>query len=688
MTKPKSTTSKAHALGIAKLSSSGIEIATPKKLGLTFLSNEQTQKLHPSYKPLCAIKIEYFDHFGKPISDIPHGKPFYRLRYLEVPTDFQALTDKKPIRYVQEPNTAPVAYFPLNQDWSTIVEDVNQPLIITEGEFKAIKACQEGFPTVGLGGVYNWKSNKLGIRWLPSLEPIQWVRRNVYICFDSDFKTNPMVCSALQDLAEELYKRGAFVQLVTLPAEAKTKLGLDDFLVAEPIEQFKRLLHEAEPLGLAKPLFNYNERYIYIRDPGLIVDQGTHTKISPSAFKDHLEATQEYQARELKKDGTISYQTVAAAGAWLKWPLRLEAQKLTYAPGKPRLIVNSPVVFNTWLGWGVQPKPGKVSLFLDLLKHLFTGAESSAMEWFLRWCAFPLQNPGTKMYSSALFHGVRHGTGKSFIGYTLGRIYGDNFTEISQTDLHDGTNDWAENKQFVMGDDISGSDKRSDADSLKKLITQQKIRINIKYVPKYSVPDCINYFFTANHPDSFFLEDDDRRHFIHEVQVGPLPDDFYVEYELWLDSGGAAAIFDYLLKLPLGDFNPAAPALKTQAKERMTAIGQSDLASWVRQLIQNPDHILMLGEMKLTKDLFTSKELLQLYNPAGGGMLTANGMGRELSRAGVRQVVHGRPLKLADGSQARYYAVRNPDKWSLANAQVCTQHLDTWAKTQSSHKKY
>jgi hypothetical protein len=688
MAKKQPPSTKAHALGIAKLSSSGINFDSPKKLGLTFLSGEQTQKLHPSYKPLCAIKIEYFDHIAKPISDIPQGRPFSRVRYLETPTDFQSLTDKKPLRYVQEPNTAPVAYFPLNQDWAPIIDDVNQPLIITEGEFKAIKACQEGFPTIGLGGVYNWKSNKLGIRWLASLEPIKWVRRNVYICFDSDFKTNPMVCSALQDLADELYKRGAFVSLVVLPAEGKDKLGLDDFLVAEPIEQFKRLLHEAEPLGLAKPLFHYNERYIYIRDPGLIVDQATHTKISPAAFKDHLEATQEYQARELKKDGSISYQSVAAAGAWLKWPLRLEAQKLTYAPGKPRLITNSPTVFNTWLGWGVEPKKGDVSPFLNLLMHLFTGAEPEAMTWFLRWCAYPLQYPGSKMYSSALFHGVRHGTGKSFVGYTLGRIYGDNFTEISQTDLHDGTNDWAENKQFVMGDDISGSDKRSDADSLKKLITQQKIRINIKYVPKYSVPDCINYFFTANHPDSFFLEDDDRRHFIHEVTTGPLPEDFYMEYELWLDSGGSAAIFDYLLKLDLGDFNPAAPALKTQAKERMTAIGQSDLASWVRQLLHNPDHLLMLGELKLTKDLFTSKELLQLYNPAGSGPLTANGMGRELSRAGIRQVVHGRPLKLADGGQARYYAVRNQDKWGGATAAACTAHLDNWLKAQSSVKKY
>ena len=58
-----------------------------------------------------------------------------------------------------------------------------------------------------------------------------------------------------------------------------------------------------------------------------------------------------------------------------------------------------------------------------------------------------------------------------------------------------------------MGDDVTGSDKRADADFLKKLITQKELRVNVKYLPAYTVKDCINYFFTANHPDSFFLED-------------------------------------------------------------------------------------------------------------------------------------------------------------------------------------
>lgn len=691
MARRKPTDHRAQGLGEKKLASSGLTLGDAKQLGITCLGAQQTARLHPSFKQLCSLKIAYLDHLGQPLPDWPQAEPFFRVRYLEAPTDFNGISEKKPTRYVQAPNTAPVAYYPqLFDGWAELCEDPDQPLIITEGELKAAKACKEGFPTLGLGGVYNWRSNRLGIEWLPSLNPIEWRKRNVYLCFDSDYRTNPMVCAALRDLANELQRRGAFCYLVALPQlPGLEKVGLDDFLVhAGPSANgmFRELLTQAEPLGLTAPLWQMNERYVYIRKPGLIVDQrDMENKVSPGAFKEHLESSTNYQERQVKADGNISYKAVSAAGAWLKWPLRLEAARLTYRPGDPRFIDNE---LNTWPGWGCQAKHGGVEPFLQLLKHLFTGAEPGALSWFLRWCAYPLQYPGVKMFSSTVIHGIRHGTGKSLIGYTLGRIYGKNFTEINQMDLHNNFNEWAESKQFVMGDDVTGSNKRQDADFLKKMITQKELRINAKYTPSYVVPDCINYFFTSQHPDSFFLEDDDRRFFIHEVLVGPQDEEAYVEYMLWLETGGAEALFDYLLQLDLGDFNPAAPAYRTAAKERMISTGRSDLGSWVRQLLAVPEQVLRVGDVKAVKDLFTSKELLMYYDPEGRTKTTANGLGRELSRAGIRQVSDGKPLRLSDGSQARYYAVRNVDHWLAQQPQALIAHLEGGQPKRGRRKKY
>jgi hypothetical protein len=123
------------------------------------------------------------------------------------------------------------------------------------------------------------------------------------------------------------------------------------------------------------------------------------------------------------------------------------------------------------------------------------------------------------------------------------------------------------------------------------------------------------------------------------------------------------------------------------AKERMIANVQSDLAGWVRQLIATPDHLLKVGEIVLDKDLFTSKELLSFYDPTGHTGTTANGLGRELARAGVRQINGGKPIRVADGSQGRYYAVCNVDKWLSAQPQTAVEHLDGWMKKQSAPKK-
>lgn len=663
-----------------KLASSGLNLLDAKVLGITGLSPAMTAALHQSFRPLRSLRIDYFDQHGQPLPDWPRAEPFYRLRYLETPTDFSMQSEQKPTRYVQPPNTAPVAYFPKNLDWRDLISDPNRPVILTEGELKAAKACKEGFPTIGLGGAYNWASHQLGLTWLPSLEPVTWLRRNVYICFDSDYKTNQLVCLALRRLAEELHQRGAFVHLLSLPQLAGLdKVGLDDFLVSagpSSIDMFRELLAHAEPLGLTAPLWELNNKYVYVQDPGLIIDQRTRFKASPGAFKEHLQSPLAYQARQLELNGEVSFKKVSAAAAWLKWPLRTEVVKLAYQPGRPTFITNDTATYNIWPGWGVKPQAGDVGLFLELTRHLFKGASAATLTWFLRWCAYPLQHPGVKLFSSVVLHGIRHGTGKSLVGYTLGRIYGQNFTEISQADLHNNFNEWAEGKQLIMGDDVTGSNKRQDADFLKKLITQRELRVNMKYVPSYVVPDCINYFFTANHPDSFFLEDDDRRFFIHEIQVGPLPEEFYAEYDLWLDTGGSAAVFHYLLNLDLGDFNPAAPAFRTAAKERMIANLQSDLASWVRQLLANPDHVLRVGQVTLEKDLYTTKDLLQLYDPLSRTGTTANGLGRELARAGIRQVCDGNPVRLVDGSQARLYAVRHAERWLKASSTAIKAHLD------------
>lgn len=677
-------------LAADKLALSGITLEQAKDLKIEVLTAEQTARL--GFAELASLKLNYYGPTGKPLITWPKSAPFYRVRFLEQPSDFNDAANAKQQRYSQPKGTVCAAYFAQNIDWNLLSTD--QAIIITEGELKAAAACAQGFACIGLGGVYNWSALGNGIELLPELKRINWVRRTVYVCFDSDYLTNPMVCAALQGLADALIDEGAFVHVANLPViEEGQKTGLDDLIVAEGADSLERVLQIAPALGLTKALFGFNAQYVYVRNPGLVMEQATMSRVTPAAFREHLESTKLYQERALKQDGTISHKPVPAGAAWLGWPMRYEVKRLAYEPGQPRHIEKS-CEYNLWPGWGVEPKKGDIKPFLKLVDHIFTGAEPAAKKWFLQWLAYPLQYPGSKMFSAAVLHGRGTGTGKSLIGYTLGAIYGKNFQEIKQGNLFGSFNDWAENKQFIMGDDISGSNKRQEADILKTFITQKSMTINVKYVPSYTVRDCINYLFTSNHADVFFLEDEDRRFFIHEVTVQPLDRKFYTEYAgqpgqpSWLyDKGGAEAVFEYLLHLDLKGFSPTEHAMKTQARERMISGIQSDLGGWVRRLKEDADNVLKLGTMPYEKDMATNQQLLAMYDPMGKTGTTANGLGREMVRGGFTQVMGGKPIRV-DGVLARYYVVRNAAKWlHSASMDEMIKHLSSPALDVAAKKK-
>jgi P4 family phage/plasmid primase-like protien len=116
-----------------------------------------------------------------------------------------------------------------------VCDDPTVDLWITEGEKKALKATQEGFPTLGLAGVWSWRTKDPdGLTGpLPEFDGIIWEERTVYIAFDSDLVGNTNVAKAEAGLATELRRRGAYVRLVRLPDGSNgDKVGLDDYLIA------------------------------------------------------------------------------------------------------------------------------------------------------------------------------------------------------------------------------------------------------------------------------------------------------------------------------------------------------------------------------------------------------------------------------------------------------------------------
>jgi putative DNA primase/helicase len=168
--------------------------------------------------------------------------------------------DGKPIKYESPKGVSNLPFFPPGT--LAALQDATVSLLITEGEKKAAKADQDGFPCIGLVGVWGGQKRRTkgpdgktqGERELiPGLEAVPWKGRTVSICFDSDAATNPHVRAAEWHLAEVLTRHGAKVLVVRIPpGEAgpdgqPKKVGLDDHLVGQGPDAFRKLLATATP---------------------------------------------------------------------------------------------------------------------------------------------------------------------------------------------------------------------------------------------------------------------------------------------------------------------------------------------------------------------------------------------------------------------------------------------------------
>src|ERR1700733_8729270 len=290
-------------------------------------------------------------------------------------------------------------------------------------------------------------------------------------------------------------------------------------------------------------------------------------------------------------DRIINGQNVASS--WMTWPKRNKCLRLSYAPGKPQFFNNQ---LNTWIRSTVEANEGELTLWFEYLDHIFE-SDPSNRAWLIQWLAFQFQHPGIKMFSAVVFWSKETSTGKSLFGYIMAELFGHyNFSEISEGELHGNFNHWAARKQFVMGEEIKGSNAQRHADALKSVITRKFVTINTKNTPHYTLPDCINYFFTSNHAEAFYLDNTDRRFFVHQLPEKKLSAEWvHQTFMPWLKSGGYGAILHWLMQIYLSNFSPTSAAPHTSARKAMIEANQSELELWWEELIEIIDKPLVLS---------------------------------------------------------------------------------------------
>lgn len=175
------------------------------------------------------------------------------------------MKDGKPLKYASQRGRS--AVLDVHPRWTRdrgredpalvpYIRDIRTELWITEGTKKADSLTSRGICTVGLAGVYNWRSTH---GTLGEWEDIPLRGRKVVVCFDSDALTKPAVLRAMQRIGAWLHSKGATVGYLIPPAalDGRPTKGVDDYFAAGgTVETLRGLISTKAPKENADDTFS------------------------------------------------------------------------------------------------------------------------------------------------------------------------------------------------------------------------------------------------------------------------------------------------------------------------------------------------------------------------------------------------------------------------------------------------
>jgi len=620
----------AQKLALADLERSGICPSDASFAGIGVV--ESAAVLCPSYAPSPALVLPYADLDGEPMG----SPPFSRIRYLADPpirskSPFKA---PKPQRYAQPPGSPVRAYFPVTRRfaWSQVAEDPDHPLLIVEGEKKALKATLEGYACIGLGGVYNFFQ---GGEFLPELEEIQWRGRPVYIVFDSDAAHNPQIQAAEARLAQELsLKRQAVLHLVRLPdASDGSKQGVDDYLVAEGAQSLETLLSAAPRMRkVDAAVVGLNERVAWIEKEGCVYDLRSKEFIQKSNFVNgSIYSSLEILAPTAKGTGV---KRISVAETWLKHP---HAQRYDYVEFRPETsdavlpTEAGGLALNMWTGWSSEP--GDVGPFLELTDYLFAGLHQHA-DLPLKLMAYKVQNPGFKIPLALVLVGSQ-GSGKSLWADCIRGAFAPYTAEIPPAALGSQFNGWTERTLIAVINEAVGETLQRHAPTLRAMISDKRIQLNEKFRIARQIDSYTQYIITANERGAGAYSADDRRMIVVDC---PQKREyaFYKRIVDWRDSGGGKYLLDYLRTMDLEGWSPPSHAPMTAEKymsymesltpvqrlaEEMQTADQHVVVLWIQQALAWAHHAELSNNVTQARyaqeirDSLTTIQIRPWYTP-------------------------------------------------------------------------
>lgn len=531
------------------------------------VSNAST--IYEDFKETPALVIPYVDPWtGDFIQFERDGKqlPFCRVRYYTPPEKVQSFKKRKELRYTQPSNSGIHPYFPVVEDidWLEVAQDTDIPLMITEGEKKALCACLVGIPTIGLGGVYNFAQDG---ELLPMLDRIDWEDRTVYICYDSDAAENNKIAVAEGRLATELsMKRKANVFLVRLPdGPGGKKVGVDDFVAKDGEDALFDLLEKApEMRKIDKEVLSLNQEAAWIESEGLVLNLKTDAWIKKADFTKGSKFSTR-QVMTLGAKNSVKY--VSVPDVWLTHPHARRYDDTVFRPGTDAKSIQLPhggIAYNRFRG--LNPMPGDVQPFFDLYDWIMSRTDEFDHDLLWKTIAYKMQNLEEAIGLGVILLG-KQGGGKSLFCEIMAQMVEPYGRAISSDMLDSDYNPWVETSLVVVMNEAKSKRLKYNMDKLKTYVTDQRQPMNDKYRKVREILMYALMIFNSNEKSAGAFADDDRRMLVIGCpDTHPAGDQFYAPIYEWLKNDGPKKLLNFFMNYDLEGWKPPRHAPQTREK--------------------------------------------------------------------------------------------------------------------------
>lgn len=509
------------------LEKSGITVDEAEAAGM--FSVESAREISPDLEGCPALVIAYNDPWEE--DDITFKRdgeeiPFCRVRYYRPKSSIKVNqftgNAKKLPKYGQPKNSGIAPYFPEidDLDWVAIAADSTIPLMITEGEKKALRACLEGFDCIGLGGVHNF-AGKDGFS--PYLERIEWEERTVHLIYDSDAADKEEVQDAIERLTAELQRREARVFVIILPpGPGGSKVGLDDYFETEDADALEKLLEDAPEADLNP--FNARVNYL-LKEYGHMEDGNLAVRLNtadPSkgqvAIAGFREANKPYGVWDGKK-------FLNPADHWSISLKRTVITGLAYRPDKvfPTYTDDEGYTMKNYFKRSEHKKGvGDYKWFVTFIKGLLPNDAERA--WFLDSLAYKIQYPYIPT-PGVIFVDKLGGVGKGIVFDIAIRLLGPrNAALLDEDAVFGGSNlanyegDWAARvlhciEELPSRGEASQKEQHNTYNRIKKLIDprERTKMMPVKYGRPIEVYVCATFLMGTNNDDAVPISANDRR---------------------------------------------------------------------------------------------------------------------------------------------------------------------------------